>query len=87
MKLLVALGGNAIKQANQEGTTKEQFENCDKTAEQLAKIVSEFGPEDWMAITHGSSSGLGRYWSHDSGSDRLHADEYDAEASQGTWNG
>jgi len=54
MKLLVALGGNAIKQANQEGTTKEQFENCDKTAEQLAKIVSEFGPEDWMAITHGN---------------------------------
>jgi carbamate kinase len=54
MKLLVALGGNAIKQANQEGTTAEQFENCDKTAEQLARIVSEFGPEDWMAITHGN---------------------------------
>lgn len=54
MKLLVALGGNAIKQADQKGTTEEQFANCEETAEQLAKIVSEFGPEDWMAITHGN---------------------------------
>ena len=54
MKLLVALGGNAIKQADQEGTTEEQFANCEETAEQLAKIVSEFGPNDWMAITHGN---------------------------------
>lgn len=54
MKLLVALGGNAIKQADQEGTTEEQFANCEETAEQLAKIVSEFKPGDWMAITHGN---------------------------------
>ena len=54
MKLLVALGGNAIKQAHEAGTTAEQFENCEKTAEQLAAIVSEFGPEDWLAITHGN---------------------------------
>jgi carbamate kinase len=54
MKLLVALGGNAIKQADEEGTTEEQFANCEKTAKQLAKIVSEFKPGDWMAITHGN---------------------------------
>lgn len=54
MKLLVALGGNAIKQADQEGTTDEQFANCEETAVQLAKIVSEFKPGDWMAITHGN---------------------------------
>lgn len=54
MKLLVALGGNAIKQAHEAGTTAEQFANCEKTSEQLAKIVSEFGPGDWMAITHGN---------------------------------
>ena len=54
MKLLVALGGNAIKQAHEAGTTEEQFANCEKTSEQLAKIVSEFGPGDWLAITHGN---------------------------------
>jgi carbamate kinase len=54
MKLLVALGGNAIKQANQEGTTEEQFANCEETAEQLAKIVRKFKPGDWLAITHGN---------------------------------
>ena len=54
MKILVALGGNAIKQAHEAGTTAEQFDNCEKTAEQLAAIVSEFGPNDWLAITHGN---------------------------------
>lgn len=54
MKLLVALGGNAIKQADEAGTTEEQFKNCEDTSKQLAKIVSEFGPGDWMAITHGN---------------------------------
>ena len=54
MKILVALGGNAIKQAHEAGTTDEQFANCDKTSEQLAKVVAEFGPGEWMAITHGN---------------------------------
>lgn len=54
MKVLVALGGNAIKQSDQEGTTEEQFAKCEETAIQLAKIVSEFKPGDWMAITHGN---------------------------------
>ncbi len=54
MKLLVALGGNAIKQADQEGTTEEQFAMCETTAVQLAKIVSDFKSGDWLAITHGN---------------------------------
>jgi carbamate kinase len=54
MKLLVALGGNAIKQADQEGTTEEQFANCEITAKQLAKIVSKFNSDEWMAVTHGN---------------------------------
>ncbi len=54
MRVLVALGGNAIKQADQEGTTEEQFANCGVTAKQLARIINNFKPGDWMAITHGN---------------------------------
>ena len=54
MRLLVALGGNAIKQADEVGTTAEQFANCDRAAADLASIVAGFGPDDWMAITHGN---------------------------------
>ncbi len=55
MKLLVALGGNAIKQADQEGTPEEQFKNCRITAKQLAEIISNFkSDDDWMCITHGN---------------------------------
>jgi len=54
MKILVALGGNAIKQAHEAGTTDEQFANCEKTSEALAKVVAGFGPGDWLAITHGN---------------------------------
>jgi carbamate kinase len=54
VKLVVALGGNAIKQAHEAGTAEEQFANCEITAEALAKIVSEFKDGDWLAITHGN---------------------------------
>lgn len=54
MKLLVALGGNAIKQAEQEGIPEEQFENCSVTAVQLIRIIKNFNSDDWMAITHGN---------------------------------
>ena len=54
MKLVVALGGNAIKQAHEAGTAEEQFANCEITAEALAKIVSEFKDGDRLAITHGN---------------------------------
>ncbi len=54
MRVLVALGGNAIKQAHEAGTAAEQFANCEVTAEALAKIVSGFKGGDRLAITHGN---------------------------------
>jgi len=37
--ILIALGGNAIKQANEKGTTEEQYRNCLKTTKYIAEIV------------------------------------------------
>src|SRR4030067_1554265 len=54
MKVVIALGGNAIKQAHEEGTPEEQFRNCEITAKQIAHIVSRFNEGDWLAITHGN---------------------------------
>jgi carbamate kinase len=54
VRLTVALGGNAIKQAHEAGTAEEQFANCDITAEALAKIVSQFKEGDELCITHGN---------------------------------
>lgn len=54
MRVVVALGGNAIKQAHEAGTAEEQFTNCGITAEALAKIVSEFKDGDSLVITHGN---------------------------------
>ncbi|MEM3402110.1 MAG: carbamate kinase [Candidatus Hadarchaeales archaeon] len=59
MRLLVALGGNAIKQAHEKGTTLEQFLNCKKTATLLAKVVKRMGPEDRLIITHGNGPQVG----------------------------
>jgi carbamate kinase len=50
------LGGNAIKQSNEEGTTEEQFSNVDKTARQLAHIVKAgYRP----VVTHGNGPQAG----------------------------
>ncbi len=59
MRLLVALGGNAIKQAHEAGTAQEQFANCDITAEALATVVAAFGDGDSLAITHGNGPQAG----------------------------
>ena len=59
MRLLVALGGNAIKQANEKGTSTEQFLNCEKTMRLLAKIVKRMKPEDRIVITHGNGPQAG----------------------------
>ena len=59
MRLLVALGGNAIKQAHEKGTTLEQFLNCKRTATLLAKVVQRMGPEDRLVITHGNGPQVG----------------------------
>lgn len=54
--LVVALGGNAIKQAEEKGTTEEQFRNVDLTARQIAKIARE-GYR--LVITHGNGPQAG----------------------------
>jgi carbamate kinase len=59
MRLLVALGGNAIKQAGEKGTTAEQFKNCKTTAKLLAQIVKRMGPDDRLIITHGNGPQAG----------------------------
>lgn len=54
--VVIALGGNAIKQGDQEGTTEEQFLNVDKTAKQLAHIVKAgYRP----VVTHGNGPQAG----------------------------
>jgi len=54
MKVLAALGGNAIKQAHEAGTTEEQFANCRTTSRALVAIAKAFKPGDWLCITHGN---------------------------------
>lgn len=54
--IVVALGGNAIKQSNEKGTTEEQFHNVDRTAIQLAKIV-QAGYR--LVVTHGNGPQAG----------------------------
>lgn len=59
MRILVALGGNAIKQAGEKGTTAEQFRNCEITAKLLAEMVKRMKPEDRLIITHGNGPQAG----------------------------
>ncbi len=54
--LVIALGGNAIKQAEQKGTTEEQFRNVDLTARQIARIARR-GYR--LVITHGNGPQAG----------------------------
>jgi carbamate kinase len=59
MRLLVALGGNAIKQAHEKGTPEEQFANCRTTTKLLAEIVGRMKDEDRLVITHGNGPQAG----------------------------
>jgi carbamate kinase len=54
--VVVALGGNAIKQADQKGTTDEQFKNVDITAKELAAIAKK-GYR--LVVTHGNGPQAG----------------------------
>jgi len=53
-RVLIALGGNAIKQSNEEGTTENQLKNCEMTAKLLAQIVKGMKKDDRLVITHGN---------------------------------
>lgn len=53
-RILIALGGNAIKQAHEKGTAEEQFKNVSITAENMVKILQKLGKDDRLVITHGN---------------------------------
>jgi carbamate kinase len=59
MRLLVALGGNAIKQAHEKGSSEEQFANCKVTTRLLAEVVSQMRQDDRLIITHGNGPQAG----------------------------
>lgn len=54
--LVIALGGNAIQQSGQRGTTEEQFANIDSTAAQIAKLARA-GYR--LVVTHGNGPQAG----------------------------
>jgi len=58
-RILVALGGNAIKQADEKGTSEEQFMNCTITCKLLAEIVKRMGKDDRLIMTHGNGPQAG----------------------------
>jgi len=55
-RVLVALGGNAIKKADEIGTYEQQLRAVRRTAEQLAEMVAR-GYE--LVITHGNGPQVG----------------------------
>jgi carbamate kinase len=59
IRLLIALGGNAIKRANEEGTTEEQMRNVAITCEQIVGLIQRQGEGDRIAITHGNGPQVG----------------------------
>jgi len=78
VRLLIALGGNAIKQAAGGGTTEEQFTNCAVTARRIAQIASRMGRNDRLIITHGNGPQVGNLMAQqDSIKDRIPAQAMD----------
>jgi carbamate kinase len=56
MKVLIALGGNAILRRGERGTAEEQMANVRVTAKHLVKLLEE---GDRIAITHGNGPQVG----------------------------
>lgn len=56
MRVLVALGGNAILQRGEKGTAAEQLANVRTTAKQLVRIAAK---GHRMAVTHGNGPQVG----------------------------
>lgn len=55
-KIVIALGGNAIKQRDQKGSAEEQIENLRKSCSHIVKIVKKGYP---IVITHGNGPQVG----------------------------
>jgi carbamate kinase len=78
MRLLIALGGNAIKQAHESGTAEEQFRNCMVTTRLIAKIVRRMKPDDRLVITHGNGPQAGNLLvQHEMGKEKVPAQPMD----------
>lgn len=56
---MVALGGNAIKQADEEGRPEQQFGNCAVTCKHLVEIFKKMKKHDRIVITHGNGPQAG----------------------------
>ncbi len=56
MKILVALGGNALLEPNQEPTFEIQYKNAVKT---MSMILEGLSPDDQIIITHGNGTQVG----------------------------
>ncbi|NTW05966.1 MAG: carbamate kinase [Peptococcaceae bacterium] len=54
--IVVALGGNAICQGHQKGTTAEQLENVSVTTSQIAKLIKA---GNQVVVTHGNGPQVG----------------------------
>ncbi|MBE9504276.1 MAG: carbamate kinase, partial [Proteobacteria bacterium] len=54
--VVIALGGNAIKQSAEKGTTEEQFGNVDRTAREIARICKA---GYLQVLTHGNGPQAG----------------------------
>ncbi len=54
--VVIALGGNAIKQSDEKGTTEEQFNNVDITAKQITRICKA---GYLQVLTHGNGPQAG----------------------------
>ena len=77
-KLLIALGGNAIKRANEAGTTEEQMRNVAITCKQIVKLIQRQGGDDRIAITHGNGPQVGNLLvQQESGSGLVPAQAFD----------
>jgi len=55
-KIVIALGGNAIKQWNQKGSSEEQLKNLRRSCSHMMKIVKRGYP---IAIAHGNGPQVG----------------------------
>jgi hypothetical protein len=55
-KIVIALGGNAIKQWNQKGSAEEQLENLRGSCSHMMKIIRRGYP---IVITHGNGPQVG----------------------------
>jgi carbamate kinase len=67
MKLVIAVGGNAILNAGQKGTAEEQFENVYTTVKYLSSLA-----DNDLVITHGNGPQVGALMiQHDAAKDQI----------------